>query len=145
MAVSSNDIIQYNGKNIRRGYGRLLTIADAHIHFQLNSAFRSLVEQWRLYRLYKAGKGPLAAFPGTSTHNKKSWKQGLDIRWDDGGCERFRKWAATHGMYFDLTVVGEKWHVNARQDYTNKINALWADHQDHLERVERLKKRKRRA
>lgn len=36
----------------------------------LNSGFRSRAEQQRLYDLYKAGKGNLAAAPGSSNHEK---------------------------------------------------------------------------
>jgi putative chitinase len=37
---------------------------------QINEGVRTLAEQHRLYNLYKAGKGPLAAVPGTSRHGK---------------------------------------------------------------------------
>lgn len=124
--TSPDDIVQYYGKNIRRSYSRLLRMADEdHVRFHLDSAYRSIKEQWRLWRLYKAGKGPVAAFPGTSTHNRRSWKQGLDINALDGGTQRFIHWAKMHGMTFTLTVRGEAWHVNAAANYDHKIYTMW--------------------
>lgn len=43
---------------------------------QINDGMRSLAEQKRLYNLYKAKKGPLAAYPGTSRHG---FGQAMDI------------------------------------------------------------------
>lgn len=134
--TSPDDIIQFRGKNIRRAYARLLTLAEYQgVHFELDSAYRSIKEQWRLWWLYKSGKGPVAAFPGTSTHNKRTFKQGLDINAKDGGVTRFRNWAMKHSMYFDLTVQGEAWHVNARGNYDHLIYTMWHAHQKHLDEL----------
>lgn len=124
--ASLTDIVQYDGVNTCRLYARLLTMAhEDGVKFKLDSGYRSVRQQWKLWLLYKSRKGPIAAFPGTSTHNKKSWKQGLDVNAIDGGTQRFRSWAAKHGIIFDLTVSGEAWHLNARADYTHRILAMW--------------------
>lgn len=74
----------------------------------LNSAFRSNVEQDKLYALYKNGKGNLAAPPGYSNHQAGT---AVDIE-SDGGKNATFKWltanAATFG--FKRTVASEPWH-----------------------------------
>jgi LAS superfamily LD-carboxypeptidase LdcB len=130
--MSYKDIVQYRGKNCSRLYSRLMTLAEHDgVHFTLDSGYRSIREQWRLWNLHRKNpsKYALAAFPGTSTHNKRGWKQGLDINARDGGAERFRRWAARHGMIFRYTVPGEPWHLNAARDYTGKIQKMWIAHE----------------
>lgn len=132
--MSYRDIVQYKGKNCSRLYARLMTIAaDDGVRFTFDSGYRSYRQQLRLWWLHRRypNRYPPAAFPGSSTHNKKGWKQGLDIASSDGGCERFRKWAARHGIIFRYTVRGESWHLNAAHDYTRKIQALWIAHERH--------------
>lgn len=122
--TSPNDIILYGPrrKHIRRGYSRLLRMADKDgVKFTLNSGYRSIRQQWVLWWRYKRGKGPLAAFPGSSTHNRRNWKQGLDIDATNGGAERFRRWALRRGIVFKYTVAGEPWHLNAVKNYDRKI------------------------
>ncbi len=128
--ISNNDIVQHDRKNVRRAYARLLHMAGAAgINVRLNSGHRSIAEQWRLYRLYKQGKGPVAAFPGKSTHNKKDYRQGLDIdMYAQDGIKPFIRWCRGHNIYFDYTVPGEGWHINARRNYDSLINAMWRRH-----------------
>jgi LAS superfamily LD-carboxypeptidase LdcB len=130
--MSYKDIVQYKGKNTSRLYSRLMKVAEEDgVRFTFDSGYRSYAQQMKLWLLHKRypKRYPLAAFPGTSTHNKRGWKQGLDINATDGGCERFRKWAAKHGIIFRYTVAGESWHLNAQDDYTRKIQALWIAHE----------------
>lgn len=143
--LTPRSIVNYQGKKCSYCYAKLMTVASEDIHFRLNSGYRSVREQWRLYRLYKAGKGPIAAFPGTSTHNKRGYKQGLDIDATDGGAARFKKWCASHGIYFDYTVAGEPWHLNVRYDPNTKINKLYDHYLDRKRREKRARERKRRA
>jgi hypothetical protein len=135
--MSYKDIVQYRGKNCSRLYARLMTVAEAQgVHFTFDSGYRSTRQQWKLWWLHKRypKRYPKAAFPGTSTHNKRGWKQGLDIASHDGGAERFRKWAAKRGIIFRYTVPGESWHLNAARDYTRKIQHLWIVHERHRRR-----------
>lgn len=122
------DIVQYRGVNCSRVYARMLTMAhEDGVHFTLDSGFRSKRQQMKLWLLHKRypSRYPVAAFPGSSTHNKKGWKQGLDINSLDGGATRVQKWAAKHGMTFRHTVAREPWHLNAANDYTHKIYVMW--------------------
>lgn len=138
--VDASDIITYKGVQCRRAYVRALIMANEEgYHCHLDSGFRSVAKQWKLWFKYKAGKGPLAAFPGTSTHNKRTWQQGMDINSLDGGTGRFQNWARKHGMTFNLTVPGEAWHLNAAKNYDHTIYVLWH------RRLERIDARKREA
>lgn len=121
-----SDIIDYKGVPCRRAYARALIMANEEGYTcHLDSGFRSVAKQWKLWWLYKAGKGALAAFPGTSTHNKRNYRQGLDINSLDNGTGRFQRWARKHGMTFNLTVRGEAWHLNAAENYDHHIYVLW--------------------
>lgn len=72
---------------------------------QPGSGYRTYEEQARLYELYKAGKGNLAAPPGHSNHN-----HGLamdlrgDLEWAHQNAHRF-------GLHFPLLDQDEPWHV----------------------------------
>ncbi|WBO23929.1 M15 family metallopeptidase [Sphingomonas abietis] len=67
--------------NDNRQSGRQVTVAQAEgivqgIGGRVTSSYRSTAEQQVLYDRYKAGKGPLAAKPGTSEHERG---QALDV------------------------------------------------------------------
>jgi hypothetical protein len=70
---------------------------------------RTYEEQVRLYNNYKAGKGPLAAKPGTSKHgtgraNDLSYENQATKRWVLENAHRY-------GLHFPLLNAGEDWHV----------------------------------
>lgn len=137
-------IVKHDGAFTRLGYARLLTLArEAGIDVRLNSGYRSIKKQWQLWYAYKRGRGALAAFPGRSTHNRKDWRQGLDIDMFAGaGIANFRKWTARHGMHFDLTVRGEGWHVNARRNYDKHIIQMWEAREKRIEARKRDERRR---
>lgn len=71
------------------------------------SSYRTYDEQVYLYRLYKEGKGNLAAVPGTSNHG---WGIAVDLRepW-------MRAWLDAHGAAFGWAKTeapSEWWHMN---------------------------------
>lgn len=80
---------------------------------QAVSGYRSRDKQQKLYNDYKAGKGPLAAAPGHSNHEKGEaadvYVQGVPIGSYPGGRDALRK----HGLV--LGAVGEKWHVERKE------------------------------
>ena len=74
---------------------------------------RSIVDQWKYWYAYKAGRGPLAAFPGTSKHTngdaadvRKSATKGTP---NIGDLKGARVSMAKQGLC--LPVPGEPWHV----------------------------------
>ena len=77
--------------------------------WNVNSGYRSFQEQVRLYNLYKAGKGNLAAVPGTSNHGKGRAADmsvnGVPV----GSTEKHRAALKRYGLC--LPVQGEKWHT----------------------------------
>jgi len=99
----------------RRRFKKLLQVLSAvalelNETLHVNSGYRSYAEQVKLYALYLAGKGNLAAKPGTSNHNKGlaadvSAADGTPI----GGTVARRKVLKQHGLC--LPVSGELWHV----------------------------------
>jgi hypothetical protein len=66
---------------VARIRGVINELADHGIVAVVTEGWRSLDEQWRLYRLYKADPkhNPLAAYPGTSNHGKVDPKTGKQL------------------------------------------------------------------
>ena len=74
---------------------------------------RSVKDQWKYWLAYKAGKGPLAAFPGTSNHTngdaidaREGKARGTRNLGDIPGARRSMK---KHGLC--LPVPGETWQT----------------------------------
>lgn len=71
------------------------------------SSYRIYADQLYFWNLYQAGKGALAAFPGTSNHG---WGNAVDLAemW-------MRSWVDDHGARFGwkkTEAFSEWWHVN---------------------------------
>ena len=77
--------------------------------WNINSGYRSIEEQRRLYNLYLAGKGNLAAPPGKSAHNFGGAAD-VSVRGANvGDSKRRRNKLKEYGLC--LPVHGESWHV----------------------------------
>ena len=75
------------------------------------SDYRTRAEQQRLYNLYKAGKGNLAAPPGESLH-----ELGLAFDISTSFLQRnpeLKRWLTNHGWH--NSVEGEPWHWSYRR------------------------------
>lgn len=106
---------RFQGKRVSRAWRTVLTEADRHIDFQLNSGRRTMREQWALWRAYRAGRGNLAAFPSPfAPHIRKGFpNHALDVdSWNDGE-NKLQRWLRRHGAPATNTVVGEAWHLEA--------------------------------
>lgn len=73
------------------------------------SGFRSMAEQQRLYALYKAGKGNLAAPPGYSNHQGGT---AVDVATGGSYSSKAYKWLAKNARQYGFVndVRGEPWH-----------------------------------
>lgn len=73
------------------------------------SGFRTMAEQKRLYALYKAGKGNLAARPGYSNHQGGT---AVDVQTGGSYSSKAYKWLASHARAYGFVndVRGEPWH-----------------------------------
>jgi hypothetical protein len=78
----------------------------AGVTIKVVSGFRTMAEQRYLYKLYKQGKGNLAAPPGYSNHQSG---HALDLNTASPGVY---SWLSKHGAAygFKRTVPSEKWH-----------------------------------
>lgn len=99
----------------------------------VSSGTRTRAEQAELYRLYKAGKGNLAAAPGYSNHEEDGPRgpRALDLRDSgrDAGVTRIgtvrSNWLAAHAKEYGFTPAGhyfskrEAWHY----EFTGKLAA----------------------
>ena len=79
---------------------------------RVTSGFRSMVEQERLYALYKQGEGNLAARPGFSNH-----QSGIAVDIETGGFgSRTYQWLANNARAYGYVNTGasfsqkEPWH-----------------------------------
>ena len=103
----------FDGRQCSNPWRRILLAARADgVGFVLNSGYRSYAKQAALYALYRARRGPIAAKPGTSTHNMTGWRQGMDIGPSPAAVGALLRWMKRHGLRAALTVRGEWWHLN---------------------------------
>lgn len=87
--------------------------------FRVNSGRRTLKEQWRLYRLYKAGKGNLAAYPNPGAPHIRYGRANHAIDVDNlahatnrtTAPERMLRWLTSNGVQASRPVPGEPWHI----------------------------------
>lgn len=107
----------FDGQRVSDDWFHVLSAARrAGIAFQLNSGQRTFEEQQRLYDLWRAGIGNLAAVPSHSAPHIRSGRQdhALDVDMYAGvGTAGLRSWLRAHGVATSLTVPGEGWHVEA--------------------------------
>ena len=120
--------------NVAAAFDRLNTAFRNRFGLNLlvSSGTRTNAEQWHLYNLYKAGKGNLAAYPGTSNHeeNGPAGPRALDVR-DSGsdagvtvrGTTR-ANWLRANAPAYGFNPAGygfsqiEPWHI----EYTGSLN-----------------------
>lgn len=83
------------------------------------SGKRSLERQWELYRLYKAGRGNLAAYPSPTAPHIAGYAADVDIVHTDGSLESIgldaHARAALWRRGLVLQVPSEAWHVAPRE------------------------------
>ncbi|PZR07284.1 MAG: hypothetical protein DI536_27920 [Archangium gephyra] len=102
-----------NGKKLRADaaaqFNKMKAAARrAGVSLSPNSGFRTMAEQKRLYALYKAGRGNLAAKPGYSNH-----QGGVSVDIQTGGySSKTYKWLAKNARQYGFVndVRGEPWH-----------------------------------
>ena len=94
-------------------------------NFHVNSGRRTLRDQWRLYRLYKAGKGNLAAYPnpGAPHINYGRANHAIDVDNTFGGANRMVRWLRSKGVAATRPVAGEPWHIQVPNDQLKKLAA----------------------
>lgn len=106
----------YYGKRLSKPWNTILRRADkVGVKFRLNSGRRTMAEQWRLYRLYRAGRGNLAAFPSPTAPHIRVGRvdHAIDVDSLDGGETRLQNWLRKHGVRVTNPVRGESWHMEA--------------------------------
>lgn len=112
--ISSVGNGQYLRTDAARNFRNMQAAARrAGIRLSATSGFRTMAQQRRLYALYRAGRGNLAARPGYSNH-----QQGLSM--DVGGIggygTRAYRWLRAHARQYGFVndVRGEFWHWTFR-------------------------------
>lgn len=82
--------------------------------FRVNSGRRTMREQWRLYRAYRAGTGNLAAYPSPRAPHIRGGlaHHAIDVNALDGGAERMVRWLRANGVPATRPIAGEPWHVD---------------------------------
>lgn len=91
-------------------------IADAPGKVTPGKRTRSYEEQVRLYERYKAGKGPLAAKPGTSKHGDG---RANDLKYENQATKRWvLQNAERYGLSFPLLNAGEDWHIQLKDGHS---------------------------
>ncbi|HST43098.1 MAG TPA: peptidoglycan-binding protein [Conexibacter sp.] len=116
----------FDGKRVSDDWFAVLSAARrAGVRFRLNSGQRTLAEQQRLYDLWQAGIGNLAAVPSATAPHIRTGRQdhALDVDVNvGGGAAGLRQWLRRQGVATSLTVAGEPWHVEA--DSADDLHAV---------------------
>ena len=90
----------------------------AGVKLKLNSGFRTWAEQVRLYALYLAGRGNLAAKPGFSNHQSGL---AVDIQVDNSFTSPVYRWLEANAARYGFVNTGksfsqpEPWHWERKQ------------------------------
>lgn len=98
---------KYIGVNIAARFDSMVAAAARDgVSLQITSGMRTRAEQQRLYDLYKAGKGNIAARPGTSNHEKG---EAIDFANSPGAWAWLKKNAPRFGFH---NFPPEPWHYS---------------------------------
>lgn len=84
------------------------------VRFRVNSGRRTFAEQQRLYDLWRAGNGAVAAVPSHTAPHIRTGRDdhALDVdQWFGDGIVGLRRWLRKHGIATSLPVPGEGWHL----------------------------------
>lgn len=115
---------RFNGVRVSKPWHTVLTEYDRRSRhpFRVNSGRRTIAEQWRLYRLYKAGKGNLAAYPNPAAPHINYGRANHAIDVENtaepyaGGADRLVRWLTSRGVNATRPVPGEPWHIQVPRD-----------------------------
>jgi hypothetical protein len=100
----------------------------AGVDFQLNSGQRTMREQAALYRLYRLGRGNLAAVPSPNAPHIRVGRQdhAVDVDAPSGGAKRLAAWLSGQGGRPGFPVPGEPWHIEMPGKDLKRIAAKWS-------------------
>jgi hypothetical protein len=107
----------FDGKPVSAAWHRVLTRARKKgVRFSVTSGHRTLAEQQRLYDLWRAGKGNLAAFPSNNAPHIRTGRpdHAIDFGPDPQSVQRLLKYLNSRALGGRLTVPGEWWHVEVK-------------------------------
>lgn len=108
---------EINGNRVSKAWHTVLThYRRTGGKFRVNSGRRTLAEQWRLYRAYKAGTGNLAAYPNPGAPHIRYGRANHAIDVDlyavkPGAPDRMVRWLSEKGVKATRPVPGEPWHI----------------------------------
>ena len=119
----------FDGKQVSVAWHRVLTkMRQNGVPFTVVSGHRTMAEQWRLYRLWKAGRGNLAAFPSPTAPHIRTGRadHAIDFGRSDTEVNRVQRYLDSRGLKARETVIGEWWHVEvdgaALKDLARRID-----------------------
>ena len=99
-----------DGELVSAEWHRVLTDMRADgVHFRVNEGHRTFARQWELYRLYRSGRGNLAAYPSPWAPHIRTGR--IDHAIDFSNDAAVFAWLASHGLQPRRTVRGESWHI----------------------------------
>ena len=104
-----------NGKKVSKPWHNVITHYERTTgnKLPLNSGRRTISEQWKLYKLYKSGKGNLAAYPTLSAPhiNYNRANHAIDVDTSGDAALNFVHWLVFKGVQATRPVPGEPWHI----------------------------------
>lgn len=109
----------FDGKPVSVAWHRVLTRARANgVNFSVTSGHRTITEQDLLYRRYKRGQGPVAAYPSNNAPHIRTGRpdHAIDFGPDPASVQRLLKYLNHRALLGKLTVPGEWWHVEVQSN-----------------------------
>lgn len=116
---------RFQGLKVSDEWDVVLTAAHKDVDFTLTSGRRTMSDQRRLYRLYRAGKGNLAAYPSPNAPHIRVGRpnHAIDVDALDGGEARLEAWLRKNGVSPTNPVRGEAWHMELSARELKRLTA----------------------
>lgn len=86
----------------------------AGVRFNVNEGHRTFARQWELYRLYRSGRGNLAAYPSPVAPHIRTGR--IDHAIDFSNDSQVFAWLQRAGLQPRRTVFRESWHIEVTAD-----------------------------
>lgn len=103
----------HHGKRVSVSHAAMLAAYErAHGTLHINQGRRTLAEQWYFWRLYKSGRGSLAAYPNPSAPHIKYNREHHALDINAGVAQKVAQFYRSKGVPVAFNVRSEPWHMD---------------------------------
>lgn len=109
-------------------YSVLKAMRADGVRFNVNEGHRTMARQWYFWRLYKSGRGNLAAYPSPWAPHIRTGR--IDHAIDFSNDVAVFTWLSRKGLNPRRTVRGESWHIEVSAAELRAFHARHGVNQD---------------